>query len=160
MSQVCRQIKLILFTSTVYTHSSRKQYIFSNGIVVIFTSKAMPSICCLVGCFGFTGNCPLRQCFGLYRPSPKEREKEKRQEKKYPNTPTSCLPYILSKLIGCPGTVSYPVQLPDPITHQYYISLVTRRCCFSFQSNPKDLDPSCKTDLDLWDCLGRVKLVL
>ena len=31
---------------------------------------------------------------------------------------------------------------------------------FSFQSNPKDLDPSSKTDLDLWDCLGRVKLVL
>ena len=31
---------------------------------------------------------------------------------------------------------------------------------FSFQNNPKDLDPSCKTDLDLWDCLGRVKLVL
>ena len=31
---------------------------------------------------------------------------------------------------------------------------------FSFQNNPKDLDSSCKTDLDLWDCLGRVKLVL
>ena len=31
---------------------------------------------------------------------------------------------------------------------------------FSFQNNPKDLDPSFKTDLDLWDCLGRVKLVL
>ena len=31
---------------------------------------------------------------------------------------------------------------------------------FSFQNNPKDLDPSCKTDLDLWDCLGRVILVL
>ena len=31
---------------------------------------------------------------------------------------------------------------------------------FSFQNNPKDLDPSCKMDLDLWDCLGRVKLVL
>ena len=30
---------------------------------------------------------------------------------------------------------------------------------FSFQNNPKDLDPSCKMDLDLWDCLGRVKLV-
>ena len=29
-----------------------------------------------------------------------------------------------------------------------------------FQNNPKDLDPSCKMDLDLWDCLGRVKLVL
>ena len=31
---------------------------------------------------------------------------------------------------------------------------------FSFQNNPGDLDLSCKTDLDLWDCLGRVKLVL
>ena len=31
---------------------------------------------------------------------------------------------------------------------------------FSFQNNAKDLDLSCKTDLDLWDCLGRVKLVL
>ena len=31
---------------------------------------------------------------------------------------------------------------------------------FSFLNNPKDLDLSCKTDLDLWDCLGRVKLVL
>ena len=32
--------------------------------------------------------------------------------------------------------------------------------CFSFQNNPKDLDPSYKTDLGLLDCLGRVKLVL
>ena len=31
---------------------------------------------------------------------------------------------------------------------------------FSFQNNPKDLDPSCKMDLDLWACLGRVNLVL
>ena len=31
---------------------------------------------------------------------------------------------------------------------------------FSFQNNPKDLDQSYKMDLDLWDCLGRVKLVL
>ena len=31
---------------------------------------------------------------------------------------------------------------------------------FSFQNNTKDLDPSFKTDLDLWDCLGRGKLVL
>ena len=30
---------------------------------------------------------------------------------------------------------------------------------FSFQNNPKDLDPSCKMDLDLWDYLGRVLLV-
>ena len=31
---------------------------------------------------------------------------------------------------------------------------------FSFQNNPKYLDPSYKMDLDLLDCLGRVKLVL
>ena len=31
---------------------------------------------------------------------------------------------------------------------------------FSFQNYPKNLDPSNKTDLDLWDCLGRVKLIL
>ena len=31
---------------------------------------------------------------------------------------------------------------------------------FSFQNNPKNLDPSYKMDLDLWDCFGRVNLVL
>ena len=31
---------------------------------------------------------------------------------------------------------------------------------FSFQNNPKALDPSCKTDLELWDGLGRVKFLL
>ena len=31
---------------------------------------------------------------------------------------------------------------------------------FSFQNNLKNLDPSFKTDLDLWDCFRRVKLVL
>ena len=31
---------------------------------------------------------------------------------------------------------------------------------FSFQNSPKNLDPSYKMDLDLWDCLGRVKLIL
>ena len=35
-----------------------------------------------------------------------------------------------------------------------------KREVFSFQNNPKDLDPSCKMDLDPCDCLGRVKLVL
>ena len=31
---------------------------------------------------------------------------------------------------------------------------------FSFQNNPKNLDPSYKMDLNHWDCLGRVKLIL
>ena len=30
------------------------------------------------------------------------------------------------------------------------------RQSFSFQNNPKNLDPSYEMDLDLWDCLGRV----
>ena len=40
----------------------------------------------------------------------------------------------------------------------YFIGCKTE--VFSFQNNPKDLDPSCKTDLDPCDCLGRAKLVL
>ena len=31
---------------------------------------------------------------------------------------------------------------------------------FSLQNKPKVLDLSCKMDLDLWHCLGRVELVL
>ena len=29
-----------------------------------------------------------------------------------------------------------------------------------FLNNSKDLDPSCKMDLDFWDCLGMKKLCL
>ena len=50
----------------------------------------------------------------------------------------------------------YPYTLGNPIP--YFFDYKTG--FFSFQNNPKDLDPSCKTDLDLWDCLGRVNLVL
>ena len=42
----------------------------------------------------------------------------------------------------------------------YRISSVIRQSFFPFQNHPKDLDPSCKKDLDLWDGFGRVKLVL
>ena len=31
---------------------------------------------------------------------------------------------------------------------------------FPFQNNLRDLDLSCKTDLDLWDCFGREKAIL
>ena len=47
---------------------------------------------------------------------------------------------------------SVPSQLP------YFF--VYKTVYFSFQNNPKNLDPSNKMDLDLWDCLGRVKPVL
>ena len=38
----------------------------------------------------------------------------------------------------------------------YFFSYKT---VFSFQNSPKNLDPSNMTELDLWDSLGRVKLV-
>ena len=40
----------------------------------------------------------------------------------------------------------------------YFFSYKTE--FFSFQNNPKNLDPSYKMDLDVWDYLGIVKLVL
>ena len=45
-------------------------------------------------------------------------------------------------------------------TQRYHISSVIRHSYFSFQNNPKNLDMSYKMDLDLWNCLRRVKLVL
>ena len=43
----------------------------------------------------------------------------------------------------------------------YRISLVMKQSFFlSFQNNSKNLDLSYKMDLDLWDCLGRVKIVI
>ena len=42
----------------------------------------------------------------------------------------------------------------------YCISSVIRQELFSFQNNPKYLDPSYKMDLDLGDCLGRLKIML
>ena len=41
----------------------------------------------------------------------------------------------------------------------YRISSVIRWSFIPFKTVPKNLDPSYKTDLDLWDCLGKVKLV-
>ena len=44
----------------------------------------------------------------------------------------------------------------------YRISSVIRQVfffLFLFQNNAKNLDPSYKMDLDLWDCSGRVKPV-
>ena len=51
-----------------------------------------------------------------------------------------------------------PFHHPDMTEIPYFFAYKT--VFFSFQNNPKNLDPSYKTDLDLWDCLGRVKPVL
>ena len=45
-----------------------------------------------------------------------------------------------------------------PFTIPYFFTYKT--VFFSFQNNPKNLDPCYKMDLDLWDCLERVKLIL
>ena len=59
---------------------------------------------------------------------------------------------------------NYPIIIPftpflSEVLSNYRISSVIR-WSFPFQNNPKDLDPSSKMDLDLWDCLGWIKLVL
>ena len=40
----------------------------------------------------------------------------------------------------------------------YFFGYKTEFLCF--QNTPKNLDPSYKRDLDLWDGLGRVELLL
>ena len=72
---------------------------------------------------------------------------------------------VETNIVGCFPGISHPVNY---VYHKmllienesYHISTVIRQSFFSFKNNPKDLDLSCKMDLDLWDCLGRVKLVL
>ena len=43
---------------------------------------------------------------------------------------------------------------------EYRISSIIRHVFFSFQNIQINIDPSYQMDLDLLDCLGRVKLVL
>ena len=45
------------------------------------------------------------------------------------------------------------VQLLQP--YFFDLSLPNYKTVYPFQNNSKDLDPSYKTDLDLWDCFGR-----
>ena len=65
-----------------------------------------------------------------------------------------------------PPTNPFPLQLikartnPNRIHISSTVFLRVKDGDFSFQNNPKDLDLSSKTELDLLDCLGRVKLVL
>ena len=53
------------------------------------------------------------------------------------------------------------IQIPyffDYKTEFFPSKTIPKTEFFSFQNNPKDLDPSCKMDLDLWDCSGMVKI--
>ena len=53
----------------------------------------------------------------------------------------------------------YLVVSDHNLIHIYRISLVIRQSFFfPTKNNPRHLDPSYKMDLDLWDCLGSVKL--
>ena len=48
--------------------------------------------------------------------------------------------------------ISYLVKAHIPYFFGYKTEL------FSSQNNHKNLDPSYKMDLDLWDCLGRINM--
>ena len=67
-----------------------------------------------------------------------------------------------SKVVNVGGK-SVKLQIWDTAGQErfrYGISSVIRQEFLSFQNNPKNLDPSYKMDLGLWDWLGREKLVL
>ena len=44
-------------------------------------------------------------------------------------------------------------------TLPYFFNYKSEFVFFFFKNNPKNLDPLYKMDLDLWNCLGRVRLV-
>ena len=57
---------------------------------------------------------------------------------------------------GWGGTESLNESLTNNFIHlPYFFSYKTE--FFSFQNNPKNLDPSHKMDLDLWDCFRKGK---
>ena len=62
---------------------------------------------------------------------------------------TSCVTAVINVII---------LVTDSSLLHTVFLRLLDG--VFSFQNNPKNLDLSYKTDLDLKDCLGRVKLVL
>ena len=67
---------------------------------------------------------------------------------------------ILQNAMSCLSVIVKETLLnTENLTKNKHISLVIRQS-FSFQNNPKNLDPSYKMNLDLCDCLGKVKLVL
>ena len=45
------------------------------------------------------------------------------------------------------------------VYHVYHVFFGYKTEFVSFQNNPKILDPSSKMDLNVWDCLRRVKLI-
>ena len=64
------------------------------------------------------------------------------------------------KMIVTGSALQNTLHLPEyTFLASYSISLVIRQGFFLPKPSQK-LDPSHKTDLDLWDCSGRVKLVL
>ena len=61
------------------------------------------------------------------------------------------------------GALIFILSNNDIYLKFYHISSVVRSSFFVwffFQNNPKNVDPSHKMDLYLWDCFGRVKLLL
>ena len=54
------------------------------------------------------------------------------------------------------GSLGMYTVLPQ-VLYGGIIRVLQTQFSSSFQNNPKNLDLSHKTDLDLWDCLGEVK---
>ena len=55
-----------------------------------------------------------------------------------------------------PAYVVTSIKGSSVLSSHFYQTFAVIRV-LPFLNNPKDLDPSCKTDLDFWDCFGRKK---
>ena len=71
------------------------------------------------------------------------------------------LPSLLRREAKIVKLLPLEVYLPYFFVHKTeFFSFQNNPTYLDFQNNPTNLDPSYKMALDLWDCLGRVNLVL
>ena len=74
--------------------------------------------------------------------------------------PVGIEPGLLDQQVrNCRATGAPKIQTGN--TYKLNINIFIYKTAFFHSiNNPNNLDPSYKMDLDLWDCLGRVKLIL
>ena len=70
-----------------------------------------------------------------------------------------CLTKLRQQICESDQSSSLQEQYIKPVECIYHISLIIRQIFFPFQNNSKNLDLTYKMDVDLWDYLGRVKLL-
>ena len=77
------------------------------------------------------------------------------------HSPSICSVLLLLLYLFIYSAIRWGFALSRMATNNYISHMkFAIKQILSFLTNPKDLDPSYKMDLDLWDCFGRNKLHL